>query len=92
MTLTGSNNDVQTFQILSLHTLTVTGSYSTLTLTSLTHSPINMTLTGSYDLVHFNNALINNLKVTGSYDSLYAHNTTIVHQTITGTGDHIYYV
>lgn len=90
-TVTGSSNDAQTLRILHLNSIYITGSSSDIVLNSATTSPFNVTITGSSNVAHINNATIV-LRITGSSDSVYATNTVIAKQTIVGSSNHVYII
>ena len=85
-TITGSSNLVESVQVESLGSLTLTGSGSNITIDMLTSKLMATTITGSSNLVHMTNGTIT-LGITGSSNDFYYHDTTIESQTITGSNN-----
>lgn len=88
LTMQGSSQ-LQIASVLHLNTMTISGSTDNAVLNALTNSLTSITVSGSSDVMHINNATIA-LTVSGSSDSIYVHNTIITGQTLKGSNDKVY--
>lgn len=87
-TVTGSSDLVESFQVENLDSFQITGSSTDITLTMLTSNALQVSITGSSNILYLIDGKIS-LTVTGSDNTVYYDDTTITSKSIVGSGNKV---